>query len=149
MPRPGERHSDSQPRRGAVAIITRADRWLVIRRSADVAAPRAFCFPGGHIEPGETESEALVRELQEELGVLVQPIRRVWQSQTRWRVELSWWLAQVDPAAALLPNAAEVESAHWLTPAEILALPELLDSNRDFLSLVAAGQIVLSLPEGG
>jgi len=149
MPRPAESPSTSELPRGAVAVITRADRFLVIRRSASVAAPRAFCFPGGHVEPGETESEALVRELREELGVLAQPIRRVWQSQTRWRVELSWWLTEVDPAAALLPNAAEVESVHWLAPPEILALPELLDSNRDFLSLVAAGQIVLSSHERG
>ncbi|MFT7641606.1 MAG: hypothetical protein ACI9G1_003357, partial [Pirellulaceae bacterium] len=30
-------------------------------------------------------------------------------------------------------NPDEVESVHWLTPAEMLALPDLLESNREFI----------------
>lgn len=32
-----------------------------------------FYFPGGHVEFGETSSEALVREIQEEIGIHVNP----------------------------------------------------------------------------
>src|ERR1700716_3343963 len=122
------------PRRGAVAVIVRDSRVLVIRRSANVVAPGAFCFPGGHIEPGESEEQALVRELREELGVTVRPVRRLWRSLTPWQVELAWWLAEVNPHEPLVPNPQEVASIHWVTPGEMSSLAELLESNREFLS---------------
>ncbi len=132
-------------RRGVVAVIPRGGRLLVIRRSQHVVAPRAFCFPGGGIEAGETEPEALVRELVEELGATVHPRERLWHSITPWNVSLAWWLAACNPAEPLAPNPAEVESVHWLSPAEMLELPELLASNREFLERVLSGAI--QLPE--
>ncbi|HEV3138520.1 MAG TPA: NUDIX domain-containing protein [Pirellulales bacterium] len=131
-------------RRGAVAVVIRGARFLVIRRSGQVIAPGALCFPGGGIEPGESEEQALVREFQEELGAAIRPVRRIWASVTRWHVELAWWLGELDPSALLLPNPAEVESVHWLTRESMLAHPKLLDSNREFLRAQANGEIVLA-----
>jgi 8-oxo-dGTP diphosphatase len=130
-------------RRGVVAVVSRRRRLLVIRRSSQVVAPGAVCFPGGGIEPGESETDALVRELDEELGSAVQPVRRIWQSVTAWDVELSWWLAQIDAETALAPNPAEVEAILWLAPEELLEHPELLSSNREFLQAVLRGEIQL------
>ena len=133
-------------RRGAVAVIVRDGRFLVIRRSACVVAPGAYCFPGGAIEAGETEQVALVREIREELGVAVEPVRRVWQSVTPWGVHLSWWLGQLADSEQPVPNPAEVESCSWLTPVEMLARPELLESNRHFLAALAQGAIDVANP---
>lgn len=119
--------------RGVVAVIPRGDRLLVIRRSQHVKAPGMFCFPGGAIEEGETESAALCRELREELGCEVVPRERLWQSVTAWQVALSWWLAELPADALLSPNPAEVESIHWFTAEELRELPLLLSSNRAFL----------------
>ena len=77
-----------------------------------------YCFPGGGIEPGESEEVALVREIPEELGVTVRPVRRLWQCVTAWKVELAWWLAELDADAVPVANPAEVESIHWLTSGE-------------------------------
>jgi mutator protein MutT len=127
-----------------VAVIVREERLLVIRRAAGVVAPGAFCFPGGGIEAGETEPQALVREIEEELGVTVRPQRRVWQSVTAWQVELAWWLAELPEGARLVPNPAEVESVHWVLAAELSAWPGLLASNQDFLRAFAAGDFTLA-----
>lgn len=132
-------------RRGAVAVILRNRRLLVVRRSEWVEAPRTFCFPGGAIEGQETEQEALVRELREELGAAVLPVRRLWQSLTPWQVHLAWWLAELQPGALLKPDPAEVESVRWCTPQEMASLPELLSSNRHFLEALARGEIDLAI----
>jgi 8-oxo-dGTP pyrophosphatase MutT (NUDIX family) len=120
-------------KRGVVAVIIRGEQFLVIRRSQHVRAPGMYCFPGGGIEPGETEEEALVRELFEELAVAARPIRRLTESLTPWQVHLAWWLAEIEPHAALTPQPHEVESFHWFSAAEIRGLPNLLASNIEFL----------------
>ena len=135
----------SSNRRGAVAVIHQQERLLVIRRSQHVVAPGAFCFPGGAIEVGESEEVALIRELREELNVEVVPVRRVWRSVTPWHVELFWWLAHLEPGSLPRPSPAEVESFHWQTAEEMLALTELLESNRQFLAAVARGEVSLQV----
>jgi len=125
-------------RRGAVAVIARRDCLLVIRRAACVAAPGMYCFPGGGIEGDETEEQAIVRELREELSVNVRPVRPLWRNVTPWGVDLVWWSAELDESAEPIPNPAEVASVHWMTHAEIAALEGLLESNRQFLQVLRA-----------
>lgn len=132
-------------RRGVVAVVLRGGRFLVIRRSATVVAPLAYCFPGGGIETGESEEAALVRELTEELEASVRPVRLVWRSTTPWGVELAWWLAEL--TGDVRPNPAEVHSCHWHTAEEMAQLPDLLESNREFLAMLAAGALNLE-PQG-
>ena len=44
------------------------------RRADDDADPGQVLLPGGHVEPGESLSQALKREMREELGILVEKI---------------------------------------------------------------------------
>jgi 8-oxo-dGTP pyrophosphatase MutT (NUDIX family) len=135
-------------RQGVVAVVVRDGRLLVIRRSRHVVAPLAICFPGGGIEAGESEPQALIREIREELAVDVEPMHCLWRSLTPWNVSLSWWLTRLPAEAVLKPNPAEVDSADWLTPAELLALPDLLASNREFLAAILQGEIALDASRG-
>lgn len=132
-----------RPRRAVVAVTVREGRLLVIRRSQLVRAPGMYCFPGGGIEEGESETAALERELLEELAVTVEPVRRLWQSTTRWGVQLAWWLAKLPADAQLRPHPAEVESAHWLTPEELRNHPQVLPSNLEFLEALQIGKFEL------
>ncbi|MGN6605860.1 MAG: (deoxy)nucleoside triphosphate pyrophosphohydrolase [Jatrophihabitans sp.] len=59
------------------AAIVRDGRVLAARRSRPEAVAGGWEFPGGKVEPGETEAEALVREIDEELGVRVIVERRL------------------------------------------------------------------------
>ena len=134
---------DDPGRRGAVAIVMRQGRMLVIRRARTVVAPLVYCFPGGGIEGDESEQQALVREFREEVGITLRPVRRLWECVTAWKVHLAWWLGEVEPGAVPAANPREVDSIHWLTPEEMAQLPDLLESNRHFLDLLARGEITL------
>jgi 8-oxo-dGTP pyrophosphatase MutT (NUDIX family) len=58
----------------ACAIIRQADRLLLNRFGGD----SFWALPGGAIESGEFSTEALVREMREELGLTVEIGRLIW-----------------------------------------------------------------------
>jgi 8-oxo-dGTP diphosphatase len=57
----------------AAALIDSEGRVLIAQRPAHKALGGLWEFPGGKVEPGETPEQALVRELKEELDVIVEP----------------------------------------------------------------------------
>ena len=56
---------------GAI-VRDQAGRLLLIQRGHDPEAGR-WSLPGGRIEPGESDRQALVREMLEETGLTVEP----------------------------------------------------------------------------
>ena len=53
----------------AVALVDPDGRVLLAQRPAGKSMAGLWEFPGGKLEPGETPESALIRELQEELGI--------------------------------------------------------------------------------
>lgn len=58
--------------RVAVAVITdKEQRILITQRGPQVSHPGLWEFPGGKLEPGESATDALIREIKEEVGLEV------------------------------------------------------------------------------
>lgn len=130
-------------KRGVIGVIFRDDRLLIIRRSLTVNAPGKLCLPGGGIELGESEEEALVREMQEEIAVDVQPVRLCHRSVTPWGTRLAWWISEIRGDAEPVANPEEVAEIHWMTTRDIATARNVLPSLPEFIAQWRAGQIDL------
>ena len=69
----------SEVRVVAGAIVTDG-RLLAARRGPDMKLPGLWELPGGKVEAGEHDADALARELMEELGIAVRVGRRLAES---------------------------------------------------------------------
>lgn len=58
-------------------MIERDGRYLIAQRKPRAIFPLLWEFPGGKVESGESDEEALARELREKLGIEVAVLERV------------------------------------------------------------------------
>src|SRR5215210_4015592 len=109
----------SRPRKLVVAgLIIGADRRILItQRRADQALPLQWEFPGGKIEPGESPTVALERELAEELGVRVH-VGRIWDVlfHPYPAFDLLMLVYVCRLATGEVPRAVEVADLAWVVP---------------------------------
>lgn len=113
------------PRVIVAAIIVDDGRVLACERSSPPEAAGRWEFPGGKVEPGETEPQALVRECAEELAVRVAVGDRVGPD-----VPLAHGRAVLRVYAATLldggvPEALEHASMRWLAVDQLTSVPWL------------------------
>lgn len=111
--------------RVAAAVITDPEgRWLLVRKR-DTAA---YMQAGGKIEPGEDPRDAVVREIGEELAVVVDParVRSVGRREAAAANEpghrLEAHVFAVDGVTGVVATA-EIAEAVWVTPEEAARLP--------------------------
>ena len=96
-------------------IKNRADEILVCQRSADTDLAGLWEFPGGKIEPGETDIEAIKREIEEELGVTIQPFdqfEKVEHQYPDFHISLYPFLGEIQCGKE--PQALEHECIKWI-----------------------------------
>jgi 8-oxo-dGTP diphosphatase len=81
-------------------------------------------FPGGKVEDGETDLDALVRECVEELDVLIAPAERLGDDIVLpgGAAVLRVWLARITSGT---PRAVEHRSLRWLAAGELGDVPWL------------------------
>lgn len=63
--------AETEPLRVVAGAIVRDDGAVLAAQRAHGRLDGLWEFPGGKVEPGESDEDALVRELEEELGVTV------------------------------------------------------------------------------
>lgn len=58
-------------------VIRRGPKVLIAQRRPDQMLGGLWEFPGGKCKPGETLEDAAVREIREEIGIAIEPLRRL------------------------------------------------------------------------
>jgi 8-oxo-dGTP diphosphatase len=112
--------------RAAGGIVVRDGRLLLVHR------PKYddWTFPKGKAEPGETDEECAVREVEEETGLrceLGAELPSTYYTDSRGRPkQVRWW--RMEPVAGAFTPTDEVDEIRWLTR-EVAA--ELLSYDRD------------------
>ncbi len=101
-----------------------AGRLLLVKRGHAPQAGR-WSLPGGRVEPGESDQQAVVREIREEAGLEVRCDRLVGSVERPWApdavLEIRDYAATVTGGTlAAGDDAAEVR---WVSPAELGGLP--------------------------
>lgn len=101
------------------AVIRRDGRILIAQRPRDKHMGGLWEFPGGKVEAGEAADCALVRELEEELGITAtafRPLIRISHDYADKAVCLDVW--EVTDFAGE-PHGREGQAVHWVTPDEL------------------------------
>lgn len=102
------------------AAVLRDSRVLASRRTAPPHLAGLWEFPGGKVEAGESEQQALVRELREELGCEAVVGERVGPDLPLGTTAvLRVWTATISGEPALVDH----DEHRWLTAAELDSVP--------------------------
>jgi ADP-ribose pyrophosphatase YjhB (NUDIX family) len=96
-----------------------AGRLLLVQRANDPGRGR-WSIPGGRVEPGETDAEALVREVAEETGLRVAPGHCL-GTVRRGRYDIADYRARVVGGA--LRAGDDAAAVAWVTRRRLAELP--------------------------
>jgi 8-oxo-dGTP diphosphatase len=114
---------DLQAQVTARAIILNADdQMLIVRRSAtDTLQPGAWDIPGGRQEPGEALQAVAIREIQEEVGLVLRDPKLLFAtSDMRDGVTKTWlFFAEYMAPDATIRLSDEHDQYQWIDPADL------------------------------
>jgi 8-oxo-dGTP diphosphatase len=125
------------------ALIRDNGKLLVCQRKRGTSFAMMWEFPGGKVRPGETLEQALVRELEEELGTRATIGSEVYRAQHRYAelsdaIELIFFDAHLDPQKV---RNLVFEEILWRDPS---SLPELnfLPADKELIEKLASRRLL-------
>ncbi len=100
------------------AILEQDGKILLARRPSHADQPGMWEFAGGKVEAGETQPEALIRELREELAIEARPGEYIASNQREVSQRLIHLHAWHIPHFSGTPTAHYHSQLAWCTPQE-------------------------------
>lgn len=128
--------------RVVAGLFTRGDEVLVQQRPPGKSLGLLWEFPGGKVEPGESDEAALARECSEELGVSCTVGEWLWSTVYEYphlAVELVLYRAQLPEGAK--PHPHEAQQLAWVDRRRLAELP-FCDADVPLLPLLAEGRFL-------
>jgi len=116
----------------AAALFDRDGRVLIAQRPRGKPLAGRWEFPGGKVDAGESERQALARELREELGIEVlaaRPFMRLTHAYAERDVALSLWIVERFSGE---PRSLDAQALKWVAP-ERLGSEDILEADQPFI----------------
>ncbi|HEX6904782.1 MAG TPA: CoA pyrophosphatase [Thermoanaerobaculia bacterium] len=146
----------AERRPAAVALVVQPDQrgnasLLLTRRAAGLKRHGGqWALPGGRLDPGESAEDAALRELEEELGLVLTPeqvLGRLDDFPTRSGFVITPVVLWGAPDATLRPDPREVAGVYLVPVADLLdpgnlVLHSIPQSDRPVLALSILGTLI-------
>ena len=116
----------------AAALFDRDGRVLIAQRPRGKPLAGRWEFPGGKVDAGESERQALARELREELGIEVlaaRPFMRLTHAYAERDVALSLWIVERFSGE---PRSLDAQALKWVAPGR-LGSEDILEADQPFI----------------
>ena len=110
----------------------RGKNLLLVQRKAGDVGEGLWEFPGGKIDPGESNQQAILREIEEELNLkinILDSLGKLSHSYPNLIVDLEIFITEIESGEIIL---REHQNKKWVKPHEIIAA-ELLEADRPFV----------------
>ncbi|MBY5365928.1 8-oxo-dGTP diphosphatase MutT [Rhizobium sp. LARHSG275] len=109
----------------ACALIDADGRILLAQRPEGKSLAGLWEFPGGKVEPGETPEETLVRELEEELGIITKiaclaPLTFASHSYETFHLLMPLYICRRHEG---IPRGREGQALKWVRPQALRDYP--------------------------
>lgn len=107
------------------AVIRKNGKYLLIDRAIP---PLGFAGIAGHIDEGENEEQAIIRETREEVGLELISKSLLFEEELDWNWcnkgvnSHYWYLFQCEVAGEINRSKGEAKAAGWFTKEEIKKL---------------------------
>jgi 8-oxo-dGTP diphosphatase len=139
--RPQPERAATAPVLVAAAVVWRDERVLLTQRPPGGALALLWEFPGGKIEQGETPEHALVREIEEELGVRATPgaVLGVHRHAYPHGPEVEIFFVECALESFAFRSSGAVHAVRWARPQDV-DHDQVLPGDREFLTALAAGR---------
>lgn len=103
-----------------VGILVNADRQILIAKRPNGRHLSGFWeFPGGKLEAGETLEDALTRELQEEIGVIVEACKFLTLVEHHYPEKTVFLSVYIVSEFQGIPESLERQDIRWVTLEEL------------------------------
>ena len=120
------------------AIVLRYDKILATQRSEKMKLPLKWEFPGGKLEPQESEIDCIKREIKEELNIEISILRKLSESIHDYgdvKIKLIPFVAKYNSGDILLTQHKDYK---WMEKQDLLTL-DLAEADlpivREFLAI--------------
>ena len=114
---------NARPLDVAVAVIERDGRYLITQRMPQDSFGGSWEFPGGKAEPGESLQECLIREIREELGLVIDvgpQLTTVEHQYPHRSIRLHCYRCRILQGE---PQTIECAAWRWVGPQELTQFP--------------------------